>query len=717
MSSKIEKLDSALNTAYHAWAENPELAPDAGISVNLLFQDELAAIEALGFETHSVQANQALGVVRFKDIPELVKHPGVRWLAVGRRRKKHLNSAARDIRARATAPISGTPVDGVWHVEVATGALTKVPKGTGQGVIVAIMDTGIDITHPMFMSQLTPTKKTRILKIWDQGLAPASSAEWPTVTLVSTKPYGVEYDSAKIEAHLAGGTTIRHRDCDGHGTHVAGIAAGGPLFPTDGDASKVGVAPEADIIVVKYLDNPEKIFFRNPDNSTTTDEVEWPARFRDAVIWCIRTARKIDANKAVVINMSFGDAGQPGDALDEDAVWLDDVLNPANAESDAQRHFPKGAIVVKSAGNDGDEDGRRVARIRIPISGEVIVPLLLIDGRLSADTDWKECAQRLHKPEVSVHFWYRRAPAPLSVRFSAKLPHGSIFGAEVMTGGILKLGFRPIVGPPKNDIAIAFADKVHRYTLEHEDNPKVEIGGVTLAHRHHVQFFVEPKVTGGSVAYHPGIYEMRIRADAGTEIFCMCDAEFWNDEGVTFVVNDALQDGTAIDPTEITILEEFTSVDPLGRHVITVAAYNDTDGFAASAKHHHVADFSSRGPLRDYSDPANPVTPIPKPDVAAPGVRIDSAHGRDTKEGLVWHLPSWWDGDRFQNMDGTSMAAPFITGVVALLLEKNPGLSVTDVRTRLAHAPRAAVNPATAPASTNAYGVGMVDALDSHNQP
>jgi subtilisin family serine protease len=197
----------------------------------------------------------------------------------------------------------------------------------------------------------------------------------------------------------------------------------------------------------------------------------------------------------------------------------------------------------------------------------------------------------------------------------------------------------------------------------------------------------------------------------------MCDEEFWNDESVSFMVFDELRDHTPIDPTEITFLEDFTSVDPLGRHVITVAAYNDTDGHSSNANHHHVAVFSSRGPLRDYSDPANPVTPIPKPDIAAPGVRIDSAHGRDTKEGLVWHLPSWWDGDRFHNLDGTSMAAPFITGVVALLLEKNPSLSVSDVRTRLAHAPRAAVNPSTAPASTNAYGVGMVDALDSHNQP
>ena len=70
---------------------------------------------------------------------------------------------------------------------------------TGSGVLVGIVDTGIDVTHPAFQSG----GKTRIVSYLDQFT-------------------DQEFDSAKIDAGDAAAST----DTVGHGTHVTGIAAG-----------------------------------------------------------------------------------------------------------------------------------------------------------------------------------------------------------------------------------------------------------------------------------------------------------------------------------------------------------------------------------------------------------------------------------------------------------------------------------------------------------
>jgi len=716
------KLDIALDKLWSAWQQERDASPDAGISVSLRFVNDLAEIEALGFETHAVFGDQALGVVRFKDIPRLTSHPNVIWIAAGDERRKHLDRAVRDIRARASAPIAGPAVDGVWFADVSSGALSSIPKATGKGVIVAVMDTGIDYTHPMFLSQITPTKKSRILRIWDQGLKPSAVTDCPDVSLLaSSDTYGVEFDTTKIETALNGGADLAHKDCDGHGTHVAGIAAGGTTFlPLFGDASKVGVAPEADIVVVKFLDNGD-VFYTKPDNSQGA-AVSESAKYRDGLLYCLRLAKKL--TKAVVVNMSFGEASLPGDGLDDDARWTDSVLDPNAAAGD--NNFPQGAIVVKAAGNEPGGD-TIAGKITVPASGEIVVPLGLLDARETSETEWRNCGESVSSPDLEFHFWYRRPSAPLSVQFAVKFPYGSAFSADVSAGGKLELGINAVLGPPPNDIAVPSAQNVHRVTIDHKDLPAVPHPSSGTVQRQYVRISIGAKQSGGTFSYHSrdanlhatpaladGIYELRIRGPQGTVFYYMGEEHWWSGGRMVFRVFETLQNGTPRDTTNIVSKTEQTIADPGGQNVITVAAYDDVPRDPAfDPVAHSIASFSSRGPLRDYSDPASHLAVFPKPDIAAPGVEINSALARESKStGLHW--PWWYWGVRFQELDGTSMASPMIAGVVALMLEKNSNLSATDVRTHLSAAPRAAVQPATPPASTNAYGAGMVDVVSAH---
>lgn len=716
-----EKLDSGLSTAYRAWqAENDPRDIDAGVSVTLSYQGDLSAIEALGFETHMVSGAVALGVVRFKDIPNLVAHPGVLWLAAGRRKTVDLDNAVPDINARSDTLSGGTPSGGaLWHADVTSGTLTNLPNASGEDVIVAIIDTGIDYKHPMFMSQLTPRKETRILRIWDQGLPPTNVADCPPVSLLaSANTYGVEYDDNDIEDDINNVTPILHRDCDGHGTHCAGIAAGGttfPLTPTRGDASKVGVAPKASIIAVKYLDVPETIRFRRPDN-TDGDIVESTPRLLDAVVYCLRTARDI-LDKPVVISISLGDSSKPGDGLDEEAVFIDGLVDPAAASG--PNNFPTGAIIVKSAGNNGDISERRTAKILVPAAGQIVVPLELVDTRGTEYQSWERCLKQPFKPRVSAHFWYRAPASAASVQFAIRLPNDSVFGSNVSNGADLEFGFIPITGPPASVVGAVASTSVHRAGLESDlVGPVTHPTGASIQ-RHYMRFFVRPKESSGAVTYYPGIYELRITAPAGTLFHMLCPPQSWGPGlRVRFRLSNTMQNGTARPGLpSINLTEESCSVDSLGQHVITVTAYDDQNRGGAVATRGRIAALSSRGPLRDFSDPAAPLSAIvAKPDIAAPGVGIISAAGIDTEPPPppAVRPPTFSQGIRFVSKQGTSMATPMIAGVIALMLDKKRDLNITEARTALFAAPRSAVNPSAAPASTNAYGRGRVDASTSH---
>jgi subtilisin family serine protease len=230
---------------------------------------------------------------------------------------------------------------------------------------------------------------------------------------------------------------------------------------------------------------------------------------------------------------------------------------------------------------------------------------------------------------------------------------------------------------------------------------------------------IKPKVNAGVVSYAEGIYEVRITAPAGTEVFVMCGAAiFGRHKFARFRIADTMADGSALDPNVDVITPAFSATDTLGQHVITVASYNDTDGATGDPKHHHIADSSSRGPLRDFSNPASPLPRIAtKPDLAAPGEKISSAESADTSSRPIVPTPAWLSGVRFVDKSGTSMAAPFVAGLVALMLDKKNDLNITEARTALTAgaATRPGVNPAPpSTAHTNAYGAGMVNGLESH---
>ena len=116
----------------------------------------------------------------------------------------------------------------------------------GSGVLVSIIDTGIDYTHPAFRFS---NGSTRMLSIWDQTIQSDNVPE--------RFPYGTLYTSDDINRALLSEEPLElvpTRDEEGHGTFMAGIIAGSE----DTANGFIGAAPEASIIAVK-LNQPRII--------------------------------------------------------------------------------------------------------------------------------------------------------------------------------------------------------------------------------------------------------------------------------------------------------------------------------------------------------------------------------------------------------------------------------------------------------------------------
>ena len=407
---------------------------------------------------------------------------------------------------------------------------------TGKGTIVGIIDSGIDYTHRDFRNE---DGTTRILYIWDQ-------------TIQGNPPLGfkngTEYDSAQLNLALSNPqpfTVVPSIDTAGHGTAVAGVAAGNGR---ESAGLQKGVAPEASIIVVK-------LGHRGIENFTRSTEV------MRAIKYIIDKAELL--NMPVSINLSYGtnNGAHDGNSLFETFIdtmsdrWKTAISVATGNEGSAGHHF------------SADIKQREAVNVEIAYAG---------NSKNAYMTVWKNFVD--------------------SFSFQLIAPSGRSSSVIIPTENLINLTLDGVMITIFNRQPTHYDESNEIYFMFQSQNDIIPQGIWRLI------------VTGTQVV------------DGRFDIWLP-------------TIEDVTENTTFLNPSlDVTLTIPSTSL-----KVISVGGYN--------AAIETSADFSGRGYTRNNI--------YVKPDLVAPAVSITTARA----------------GGGYDSFTGTSIAAPFVTGSAALMME------------------------------------------------
>jgi subtilisin family serine protease len=469
---------------------------------------------------------------------------------------------------------------------------------TGTGIIVAIIDTGIDPDHVDFQH---PNGTTRILRLLD--LANAGSG-----------PYGGTLsNSQQIDAG------VKTSDPVGHGTHVAGTAAGAG----NADQAFRGVAPDADLIIVNAS--------RAGNGSFSSSDIVNALSFVDQQAAALQ--------KPWVANLSLGGHAGAHDGTELEEVAIDNLVGQGKP----------GKSVVIAAGNDRSSEPRH-AHANVNAGGLTLT--LSVPSYTPQQGNGNDLAV--------VNIWYENSS---DFRISLESPSHILFG--------------PVNAGEWNG----------------ENGELTDDGLVGIAN-----------ALGGPTPPAPGAWKIRFEGDTGPFDAYVAQSSF---EGQF---------------TSYAVAGGFVAEPGTSRNAITVGAYmtklawTDKDGHThdlrllgyPNAEVGQLAVFSNVGPTRDGRI---------KPEIAAPGQEIASCYTPDADpSGPVsayrTPLPQFPNffllaGDHYAIEQGTSQAAPHVTGAVALLLDRHPGWDQYDLRRSLTGSARADAYTGAVP--NDLFGFGKLD--------
>jgi len=496
---------------------------------------------------------------------------------------------------------------------------------TGKGVIIGIIDTGIDWRHEDFKNA---NGSTRIKYLLDLSIAGSHYSG------------GTVYTEQNINNALMGIGSVRSNDIVGHGTHVAGIAAGNGRA---GSSSKYkGVAPEADLVIVKATRIDGNRNFESEDYIIGL-------KFLDSVATVL--------GKPYVANLSFGSNGGPHDGtLAEESDIIDYMFGSGIS----------GKVMVCAAGNEGENE--------IHSSGTFFGAQTSIESKFKIYSYTPNSGQL--DDFIEFEIWYDGSAnhaialiAPDGTKFGP-VNKGQDYSNSTSYGAINILNSSQ--GSNGDNQAL-----IQVFDYESTKPPKSGDWKIVM--------------TGTS-----GRFDIWMAASMSPR------------------------------PNFITNIDRTMLINSPGnaKNAITVGAYTtknnwtDIDGNSLQPdpkpELYNISGFSSPGPTRDWRT---------KPEIAAPGEMIAASYSSNappTSDYSVFNTQSTDYPNGYILSDGvhalsqgTSMAVPHVSGLIALLLQKYPSLDAQQIKEALIATARSDEYTLTVP--NNHWGYGKLDAHAAMN--
>ena len=464
----------------------------------------------------------------------------------------------------------------------------------GSGVVVGIIDSGVDPYHPAFLG---PDGKSRVSVIWDQSGPDDNNG----------LPYGWLYGRTQIRNSTS---LFGYSDDIGHGTHVAGIAVGNGAS-SSGQTSYEGIATEAEIKVVKI---PESVPITNP-----SEQFPFSRPFTTNIIDAINFISRGNSDRPWMVNLSVGTIFGPknGTSLFERAI--SEIANDGS--------FGRGRVIVCAAGNFGVDLTDPVDRVkRIHSEGTNGTSRKFITERLNPDPSIEALVM------ISIHHNRNYYPS-----ITLTTPSGITIG-------------------PIHKFNAGLEQTVDGDVVIFNDADGVDGYGGLQDHRIDI-FLTDADFNEDGVLDHflPDLGEWTIQlADGSGE---------W--DAYAYGLSSVAPYFTTLDFSNKNLIAEPGNAES----VITVGSINSRDSWVNrfGLQSEFIGTLGPIGGVSNFSSPGPTRAGLNKPDIFAPGAYVASAKSPDAFFANDFESP---ESSEYVMLAGTSFAAPFVTGTVALLLEK-----------------------------------------------